>query len=326
LHFSVEKLEGSIHENARDGYGGTMNAAASETEGDANEKHGRGELAAALAMIDCFASVGVTRFDLTHTNIDGEKRGFRPKQSLADIRTSLPFLLESAPRRQNNIIIRPHNPPAALLVQLDDLKARDMNKIEQVALLTIETSPGNAQAWIAVSREAGGVDADFARRVRKAAGADPSASGATRVAGTVNYKARYAPDFPTVRFMMVARGRILSAESLQQLDLVAAPEMRATQSNPVERNRRARGRWPDYQYCLERAPLAHSGEHADVSRADFAWCMTAIDWGWTVLQVAERLLEESVKARENGTNYAHTTAKNAALAIARRRGITSLEP
>jgi hypothetical protein len=31
----------------------------------------------ALRLIDVFASVGADRFDLTHIDIDGKKRGFR---------------------------------------------------------------------------------------------------------------------------------------------------------------------------------------------------------------------------------------------------------
>ena len=44
-------------------------------------------------------------------------------------------------------------------------------------------------------------------------------------------------------------------------------------------SRRVRRVWPNYQYCVDRAPLAHDGERPDISRADFEWCMTAIDWG-----------------------------------------------
>ncbi len=58
-------------------------------------------------MIDTFASVGATHFDLTHTNIDGEKRGFRPTQSTVQIKNSLPKLFPGATERQNNIIVRP---------------------------------------------------------------------------------------------------------------------------------------------------------------------------------------------------------------------------
>ena len=71
-------------------------------------------------MLDTFASVGVTHFDLTHIDIDGEKRGFRPQQSVAQLKNSLPKLFPGAEARHNNIIIRPHSGKSDL-VQLDDL-------------------------------------------------------------------------------------------------------------------------------------------------------------------------------------------------------------
>jgi hypothetical protein len=49
---------------------------------------------------------------------------------------------------------------------------------------------------------------------------------------------------------------------------------------------------------------AHGQDRPDISRADFTWCMTASDWGWSVDDIATRLLEESEKARENGERYA----------------------
>jgi hypothetical protein len=95
------------------------------------------------------------------------------------------LLLAIAEARQQNVIVRP-NGADAVLVQLDDLKtAAAPAKVKPVAFLALHTSPGNHQAWIAVSDPG---DADFARRLKKGAGADPTASGATRVAGSVNFK------------------------------------------------------------------------------------------------------------------------------------------
>jgi hypothetical protein len=76
-------------------------------------------LAEALRMLDAFASVGACSFDLTHINIDGEKRGFRPAQTLGQLKNSMPYLLESAPKRQNNVIIRPH---ATILLGLNAVR------------------------------------------------------------------------------------------------------------------------------------------------------------------------------------------------------------
>ena len=74
------------------------------------------------------------------------------------------------------------------------------------------------------------------------------------------------------------------------------------------------------QRCLDGAPLNSEETGPDISRADFVWCMTAITWGWSVDDTAERLMEESTKAQANGKGYAELTARNAALAVERRHG------
>ena len=78
--------------------------------------------------------------------------------------------------------------------------------------------------------------------------------------------------------------------------------------------------WPNYQRCVENAPSARGGDRPDISRADFTFCLLAIDWGWGVEETAARLLQESGKARENGEANALHTARNAEAAIERRQG------
>lgn len=283
-----------------------------------NEKRNTGGgIGAALQMLDIFGSVGVAFVGITHTNIDQEKRGFRPKESLQEAKRSMPFLLPKSAERRNNIIIRPHRPPAVLLVQLDDLAAEEIARVRPFAFVILQTSPGNHQAWLAVENLSNTTDADFTRRVRKGAGADPTASGATRIAGTSNYKRKYEPDFPVVEIAAAQPGLIVTRAALEAAGLVALPEPVKEYKTPS--SRRARGVWPSYQHALAHAPIAHGEERADVSRADFTWCMTAIDWGWSVENVADRLIIESGKAQENGPAYALLTATNAAAAVARRQ-------
>jgi hypothetical protein len=109
-------------------------------------------------MLNAFAAVGANTFDVTHINIDGEKRGFRPAQTL--LKNSMPYHLESAPKRQNNVIIRPHG-ITAQLIQLDDLDAEAVQQMRPAAFLMLQTSPGNHQAWVAAP------PADLARRLRE---------------------------------------------------------------------------------------------------------------------------------------------------------------
>jgi len=54
-------------------------------------------------------------------------------------------------------------------------------------------------------------------------------------------------------------------------------------------------------------------------RADFTWCMIAIDWGWPIDATAQRLMELSDEAREDAEGYAIRTARSAETAVARRR-------
>ena len=60
---------------------------------------------------------------------------------------------------------------------------------------------------------------------------------------------------------------------------------------------------PSYARCLEGAPLGSGGNPKRTS-ADFIWCKIALSWGHGIEATAERLLEESSKARENGEAYA----------------------
>src|SRR5271163_2962831 len=273
----------------------------------------------ALAMLDAFASVGATQFDLTITGRSGAKESFRRGVKLADLTRTLPAMLDDATRQQRNVIVRPHG-LGVTFIQLDDLKAAILSGLAPAVFLILQTSPANFQAWIATS---GAEDKDFARRLRKGTGADATASGATRVAGSLNFKDKYAPNFPRVAIEQAQPGRKTTRAELERLGLVAALELPPRASLPPARPRFiARNRkWPDYARCVEGAPLNGDKTGPDISRADFTFCMIAVDWGWSVDETAARLMEESTKAQEkgNGEAYAARTAR-AGAAAANSRG------
>lgn len=276
------------------------------------EKHGRG-LQQAWQMLDLFAGLGVHGFDVTRTDVDGNKCDYRAAQNLEGLRRGMPSLLGTAIERRQNLIVRPRG-AAAELVQLDDLDGSGLKRARSAAFLILATSPGNHQVWVAV-RECG---PDLARRLRQTSGADPSASGAARLAGSVNFKRRYAPDFPTVQIVEANSRRVVTRGEVEAAGLVAAPD-------PIpaicrDRPRRSWGAkaWPSYERCLQNAPRAHRSDRPDVSRADFTFCLLAIDWGWGLDETCQRLLEKSSKARSDGERYARLTARRAAAAVARR--------
>ena len=270
----------------------------------------------ARAMLDAFASVGATRFDVTWTTCAGEKEWFRRGMSFDDLARNLPRMLDEAPSKQRNVIVRPHG-PAVTFIQLDDIAPAPLARLAPAVFLTLQTSPGNFQAWVAM---AGLDDNDFARRLRKGAGADPTASGATRVAGSLNFKDKYAPNFPRVAIGRISSGQLTTASALRGLGLVAEQETPKPPRVPPIRSRIGTSNrvWPSYARCVEGAPANRDKSGPDISRADFVFCMTAISWGWSVDETAARLSEESRKAQENGERYATLTARKAAAAVDQR--------
>src|ERR1700733_3169339 len=227
-------------------------------------------------MLDLFASVGATHFDVTWTTCAGNKELFRRNVPLTELERQLPGMLDFAPAKQRNVIVRPHGANVSF-IQLDDLKADRLPPLAAAAFLTLETSPGNFQAWVALASTP---DKDFARRLRKGAGADATASGATRVAGSLNFKDKYAPAFPRVAIHAAQPGRVTTAVELDRLGLVAAPET-VTEPPPPSPARSRPGpgvrKWPSYERCVDGAPLNSEETGPDISRADFVFCMTAID-------------------------------------------------
>jgi RepB DNA-primase from phage plasmid len=307
------------------------------------------DIQAGFRMIDTFASVGANSFVVTKTEPEwpGHKKKIWGKSySIDALREKLPGIVRTAAIRHpvtlpdgqkimagENVIIRPTGPDISF-IQLDDLKTPEqIEHVRPAALVIHATSPGNCQAWIAVSGLPEGKEPfrQFNRRVRSAVGAnDEAASRATRLAGTENFKAKYSPNYPVVTIVEAHPGRVMTPEQLESLGLVAAAETENAKSEVVSLSRRTgpsdyrpqkNKAWPNYAISLAGAPRNDSGDGPDRSMADFTWCMTAIDWGWPIEQTAQKLPEVSEKARERvqmgDEGYPLITAQNAAAAVER---------
>ena len=197
-------------------------------------------------------------------------------------------------------------------MQLDDLDREKLDRVRESAFLLLETSPGNYQAWLAIES----TDAGLIRRCRSGVGADKNASGATRIAGSRNIKPKYAPDYPTVELLHSELGLTVSEALLESRGLLSPTETEAPRHAPARRQPRRRT-WPSYARCLEDAPAARNHDGKDRSHADFEYALIALDRGWPVERVSERLMRESEKAREEGARYAELTAARAAGVIAK---------
>jgi len=302
------------------------------------------DIKAAQRMLDTFTSVGADSFVVTKTDILQAVKWGNP-YSIAELRERLPAMVRTAAIRRpckisdtdtilagENLIIRPTGRGVAF-IQLDDLNADQLDRVRPAVFIIHATSPGSHQAWIAVSGLPEGKEAfkEFMRRVRKAVGGnDKSASHATRVAGTENFKTKYAPHFPTVTILETHPGHIMTVQQLEALGLVAPPEPAkvtplAFARRPQSSSDRTR-QWPSYEKSLAGAPLNGAGTGPSRSHADFWWCYLALQRNWSIEDTEAKLLEVSRRAQERvergDPGYVHITVLNAAAALARnpRRG------
>lgn len=294
------------------------------------------DVTAAYAMLNAFASVGATAFDVTLLDIEGREQGFQRNRSVDELRRSMAKRLEAAARSQHSVVIRPRSPQtAATLIQLDDFDAAKAERMAAHAFLTLQTSPGNFQVWLAVRDAPTETEAarEFKTRVRRGSGADHSATGATRIAGSLNFKTKYAPAFPRVEIARANAGSVTTVAALEQSGFVAPAETRQPPAS-VPRQLSRPGRkmtgkgtaprhWPDYQRTLQGAPRKDDGS-PDRSRADFMFCKWAIQRGHGIEETAAKLAEVSERAQEsirlkNDHGYALLTARNAAAALERER-------
>ena len=285
------------------------------------ENNGRGRyrteathISEARRMLDAFTSVGADRFHVTFTNIREERTDFFKNRTVPSMRYNLPAWVsrsaqlkpyalaakEGRPEETilagENLIVRPYSPPAVVLVQLDDLEEKQLERVRPAAFLILRTSPKERghQAWLAVQ----GGDREFTGRLKRGTGADLSASGSVRLAGTGNYKHDYKANFPTVAIEEAHPGRIVTPAQLEGMGLVAPAPAKPDAASPLRCSDRPRRlAWPDYDLCMEGA-LARGRKR---SSADFTFCCIAIDhFKRTPEETADRLMEVSTKAKENG--------------------------
>ena len=274
----------------------------------------------ARRMLDIFASVGATAFNVTWTNLQDQPRRSLKGITVAQITRTMPRMLDAAIADTLNLIVRPYG-PNVWFVQLDDLKAEQLQRLAPRIFLILETSPGNHQAWAALQ---GQHDKEFARRVRRGAGTDKRATGATRVAGSLNYKEKYDPEktgkpWPRVAIHTAQPERMTTRKELEELGLVA-PKEEFAPFVPARSSDRPGTGWPDYEISLRRAPLNREGTGPDRSNADLSWAMTAIGYfRRSESDTAAELMKVSAKAQQKGRPYADMIAKTAAEFVAQRQ-------
>ena len=301
-------------------------------------------LSEARRMLDAFGSIGVDTFIITWTNAAGDPRRPRtliealrslggklpePKNadwlnsvyidgiSLADLARTLPAMLGTANTERLNLTVRPSG-DGVMLIQLDDLDREKLARVAPAMFLSIETSLGNFQAWLAMR---GREDKDFTRRVKRGIDADMGASGAGRIAGSLNLKPDHAPNYPRVAVHEVQPGHMTNIDQLAELGLIAPPEIfTPLPSTPARFKVTSGHQWPSYDVAVKYAPMNRAGADKDYSVADIGWCITSIRRGFEVEETEAMLLQVSAHARHpsNGKRYAERTAIKAAEYVRKR--------
>lgn len=266
----------------------------------------------AREMLSLFASVGAHHFDVTLKDERTDKTLFNRGRTISGLANSLPSLLSRAVLEQIDIIVRPVSKTP--LIQLDDLTPTNIERVKEFAFAIIETSRGNFQVWLAVTD----ANEETTRRLKKATGADATASGAVRVCGTKNWKPKYAPDFPTVRLIESQPGRTTTQTELQARGILKETEEPKTTPPRAPRFFQSRA-WPDYARCLRDAPTRNSSEEKDTSRADWQFALIAADRGFTAEEIATEIMKLSEKAKQEGQRYAERTAQRAFQSVMNRK-------
>ena len=93
--------------------------------------------------------------------------------SLADLARTLPGMLDEATAKQRNLIVRPHG-PGVTFMQLDDLTADQLPALPPPCFSPSKPPPAIFRRGLPCPASD---DKEFARRVRKGAGADIGAAG-----------------------------------------------------------------------------------------------------------------------------------------------------
>ncbi len=204
------------------------------------------------------------------------------------------------------------------LIQVDDCDPATVALLRPFAFLTVETSPGNFQVWLALPPDIGetarkDVRGRLLRQLNPKS--DPKlpnggAFNSIRLPGCLNAKEKYRRkfgSFPRVRLVAAVMGLIVSPLELERAGLLAAPQEKP--KPVVTTNTKLPGAWPDYHsYLNDRATV--DGK-PDRSRADIRWAMACLGAGFPHYAVVAELDRLSSKAQRRRDGYAATTVEHA---------------
>jgi hypothetical protein len=284
----------------------------------------------ATRAAEAFESVGCDSFKAVFVGIypitgESERLGSEPKQkgaslTAAEFKSRIPEYIKRNQQQGHNVAVRAWG----AFIQVDDCSAEIMERLQPFAFFIEETSPGNYQVWLALSKSFVGADGKIneeGKAIRKrllkkfeerGEFANGGAYGSTRLPGTLNIKEKYQPSFPLIRLTHVAMGRIVTPEELDAegllADVPAAPVITLVESSRYA-NSKLPTEWPDYHYYVSRAPLKEDGQ-PNLSRADESFAVRCLSLGHPSHSVISKLQSVRDKAARRH-DYAERTVRAA---------------
>jgi hypothetical protein len=203
------------------------------------------------------------------------------------------------------------------MIQLDDLTEADVNLFKPFSFLSVETSPGNFQSWIALDAASAArryeIRQQLLRKLAGLGGVDKSASGSLRFPGFRNFKNKHKDaGFPRVKVTAVDLGNRVSESTLATADLLLPPPVLHPPVYEASSKFNHSSRSPTVFPSWERECISLTPNGAvDRSKADFRWCMIAFDWGWSEQAIMAELRRVSPLAAKASLRYVERTVRNA---------------
>ncbi|MDQ3258510.1 MAG: RepB family DNA primase, partial [Acidobacteriota bacterium] len=283
---------------------------------------------AAFRTVEAFRAVGATRFKIVFLGevpVGGQAALVASEDvTAAELGGKIVSYIHRSEREKVSVCLRPRD---GCLIQIDDCAREVMERFKPFAFLTIETSPGNFQVWLALSPgmsndERLAVRERLLRRFKEAGEtANGGAYNSVRLPGCSNVKEKYRRGdgtYPRVRLISANPGRIVSPLELEHAGLLALPEQPKPKITPVYDKSKMPKEWPDFNEYLQRHWKESEGR-PDRSSGEMAWACAALGMGWPRYAVVAELERLSLKKAGRRDNYVENTVANAEAFIARHR-------
>jgi hypothetical protein len=290
------------------------------------------EIAPALEaqkLLEAFESVGVVEVKIVFISCVSSSGDYRcvgaEDVTVEHVRRRTDGYIKRSEKQTQSVCLRPKSPElrqgAAVcsngaLIQVDDCSLEVLGRLAPYSFVTVETSPGNYQAWLALPKGITEGERVLVRerllRQLKDTGANGGAFNSVRLPGCLNAKEKYRDaqgHLPRVRVVDVAPSLMVAPSVLETAGLLAAPLPAKVTSIVTYNNSRIPTSEVDYQYYLSRS--GNSDKSFDRSNADICYAMAMLRLGHPRHYIISRINDLSDKAKGRRDSYAEQTVDRA---------------